>query len=432
MERIGRYRLERRIGAGSFATVWLGHDDDLDVRVAVKVLAENWVDNDDVRNRFLAEARLMRRIRDDRIVRVYDIGMLAPSHPGSGTAQPYFVMDYCNSGSLSDLRRDPGPPAQALRLCADACRALDVLHRHRVVHRDVTPGNLLLDTDRDGDVHVLLADLGVAKEMIDQQGLTMTAGTPAYMAPEQATGQPVDPRADIYAMACVTYAVLTGRPPFAVQTVADVIGRDPDDRPALLTTTLGTPARLDDVLLAALSIDPDGRPQTGSIMARTLDEIADAMASVSATTVVNEPTEFVPPEPPAPRTPPAADPSPTRLHPGTGPTGSPDLAVQAGSVPAPAPVLPLTQSPFAAPPAAPSRDPAPFVPSETAPFAPLNPFGASSSGPVNPFVGDQQFGTVGRKPGRTPARGWQFWALIAFCGVLVAVGVLFLTLAIVR
>ena len=74
VDSIGRYRLERRIGAGSFATVWLGHDDDLDVPVAVKVLAENWADNDDVRNRFLAEARILRRIRDPRLVQVYDIG----------------------------------------------------------------------------------------------------------------------------------------------------------------------------------------------------------------------------------------------------------------------------------------------------------------------------------------------------------------------
>lgn len=358
MERIGRYRLERRIGAGSFASVWLGHDDDLDVRVAIKILAENWADNDDVRNRFLAEARLMRRIRDDRIVRVYDIGMLASSGPGKPTAQPYFVMDYCTSGSLDDLRRDPAPPAQTLRLCADACRALDVLHRHRVVHRDITPGNLLLDTDRAGDIHVLLADLGVAKEMIDQQGLTMTAGTPAYMAPEQATGRPVDERADIYAMACVTYAVLTGRPPFAVQTVADVIGRDKDDRPAILATTLGTPARLDDVLLAALSIDPDDRPPTGSTMARRLDEIADAMASASPATVG-----------------------------GTSPRETKRV-----------------------------RDPA----------------GAPAPGPVDPFVGDPRLTTVGRQPGRTPARGWQFWALTAGSGVLVVVGVLFLTLAVLR
>ena len=87
MNSIGRYRLVRRIGAGSFATVWLGHDDDLDVPVAVKVLADNWASNNDVRNRFLWEARIMRRIHDRRLVPVYDIGTL-------DDGRPYFVMDY--------------------------------------------------------------------------------------------------------------------------------------------------------------------------------------------------------------------------------------------------------------------------------------------------------------------------------------------------
>ena len=96
MDSIGRYRLVRRIGAGSFATVWLGHDDDLDVPVAVKVLADNWASNDDVRNRFLAEARIMRRIHDRRLVQVYDIGTL-------DDGRPYFVMDYIDGGSLNDL-----------------------------------------------------------------------------------------------------------------------------------------------------------------------------------------------------------------------------------------------------------------------------------------------------------------------------------------
>ena len=141
MDSIGRYRLVRRIGAGSFATVWLGNDDDLDVPVAVKVLADNWASNDDVRNRFLAEARIMRRIHDRRLVQVYDIGTL-------DDGRPYFVMDYIDGGSMNDLRKQGIHPVRALRLCAEACRALDVLHAHDIIHRDVTPGNLLLSKIR--------------------------------------------------------------------------------------------------------------------------------------------------------------------------------------------------------------------------------------------------------------------------------------------
>lgn len=270
MENIGRYRIVRRLGSGTFATVWLGHDDELDIDVAVKVLAENWIDNDDVRDRFIAEARHMRRIRDTRVVRVYDIGE-------TDDHRPYFVMDYCDAGSLADLRTNPIAPASALRLCAEACLALDVIHRHNVIHRDVTPGNLLLDRTADGALNVQLADLGVAKSMLEDQQQTMTAGTPAFMAPEQASGAPMDPRADVYAMACVIYAVLTSKPPFPVKSLGDLLARSPQERPEPLATRLGTPPELDDLLTAALSLDPNQRPATAAMMAAELDRIVALM-----------------------------------------------------------------------------------------------------------------------------------------------------------
>lgn len=276
MDTIGRYRLTRRLGSGSFATVWLGHDDDLDVPVAVKVLADNWASNEDVRNRFLAEARLMRQIRDDRIVRVYDIGTLDDT-------RPYFVMDYADAGSLEALRKQRVAPQRALQLCAEAGRALHVLHTHDVLHRDVTPGNLLLSSRKDGGVHVLLADLGVAKSMIDEVGQTMTAGTPAYMALEQATGVGVlDHRADVYSLAAVTYAMLIGRPPFPVRTLAELLARDPNDLPAPLATQVGAPPALDALLAASLSPQPGRRPPSAMVFATALDEIAAQMSTVSA------------------------------------------------------------------------------------------------------------------------------------------------------
>lgn len=270
MEKIGRYRLIQRLGAGSFATVWRGHDDDLDVDVAVKVLAENWAANEDVHNRFLSEARLLRKIQDERIVRVYDIGTM-------DDGRPYFVMDYANGGSLEDLRRSLVPPGRALRLVAEAARALEVLHRAGVIHRDVTPGNILLAHDS-GETRVMLADLGVAKKMIGQQGATMTAGTPAYMALEQATGVgTLDQRADIYSLAAVAYALLTGRPPFPVKTLPDLLARNPNVDPAPIAEQIGAPPVLDQLLAAALSPQPGRRPQTAEIMATTLDQIADLL-----------------------------------------------------------------------------------------------------------------------------------------------------------
>ena len=269
MEMIGRYRITGRIGSGSFATVYRGQDDTLDVPVAVKVLADNWSTNDDVRARFLAEARLLRRLSDERIVRVYDIGT-------TERGQPYFVMDLANGGSLEQLRKRMVQPGLALRLCAEAARALEVLHRNQLVHRDITPGNILL-TNTSSGVRVMLADLGVAKSLLDEVRDTMTAGTPAYMALEQANSTQVDQRSDIYSLACVTYALLTGRPPFPVKTLSELLSRNHAIGPVAIAAQIGAPDLLDQVLASALSPDPNRRPQTAAQLAEVLDRLADAL-----------------------------------------------------------------------------------------------------------------------------------------------------------
>lgn len=269
MDKIGRYRLTQRIGAGSFATVYKGHDDDLDVPVAVKVLSAKWAENDDVRRRFVAEARLLRRIRDERIVRVYDIG-------DTPDGLPYFVMDYADGGTMDALRKNLAAPGRALRLCAEAARALEVLHRHNQIHRDVTPGNVLLTHSAAG-VRVMLADLGVSESLVDKFGSSATAGTPAFMAIEQATGAPLDHRSDIYSMAAVTYALLTGHAPFPVKTLDDLLSRNPAVGPPPVSDRIGAPPELDLLLADALSPDASRRPQSAEQLAIALDQIADLM-----------------------------------------------------------------------------------------------------------------------------------------------------------
>lgn len=269
MEMMGRYKITGRIGAGSFATVYRGIDTTLEVPVAVKVLADNWSTNDDVRARFLAEARLLRRLFDERIVRVYDIGT-------SDRGQPYFVMDLADGGSLEHLRKHPVAPGLALRLCAEAARALEVLHRNQLVHRDVTPGNILLANSSNG-VRVMMADLGVAKSLLDEARDTMTAGTPAYMAPEQARSTQLDQRSDLYSLGAVTYALLTGRPPFPAKTLQDLLDRNPNIGPTPVAEMIGAPPLLDEVLAATLSADPNRRPQTALQLAAALDRLADTL-----------------------------------------------------------------------------------------------------------------------------------------------------------
>lgn len=271
MEAIGRYQLRHRLGAGAFATVWLAHDLELDVPVAIKVLADNWSADLDVRNRFLAEARLLRRISDDRIVRVHDVGELPDG-------RPYYVMDQVVGGTVADLLGPGGrsrlDPRRALSIGAEAARGLHVLHEHGVVHRDVKPGNLLLTT-RNGSEHVVIADLGMAKALAESSGLTLTAGTPDYMAPEQAHGaKGFDERADVYAAAAVTYALLTGRPPYPVASgLMSIAMRDPKVTPAPVAGLARTPRALDDLLRAALAHDPARRPRTALELAERLDGI---------------------------------------------------------------------------------------------------------------------------------------------------------------
>ncbi len=262
MQKLGRYLLVGRLGAGSFATVWKAYDPELDTDVAVKVLADNWASNADVRERFLAEARLLRRISSPRVVRVHDVGVQDD--------RPYFVMDYVRGGTLAE-RIGHCPPAEALRLAAEAGYAVEVLHGAGVVHRDVKPSNILLDTSRT-PVAVLVADLGSAKQLADASGLTVTTGTPAYMAPEQAfQSSGFDGRADVYALGVMTFELLTGRKPFGAGGRATLM-TDQASTPPLpaIPDGLAVPDGIDALLRAAMSVDPEDRPQSAQAFADAL------------------------------------------------------------------------------------------------------------------------------------------------------------------
>ncbi|MFD8307429.1 serine/threonine-protein kinase [Streptomyces sp. NPDC059690] len=208
VERIGRYRLERRLGAGAFGTVWLAHDDELRAPVAVKVLADNWSHRLDVRERFLAEARMLRQAGSKRVAQVHDIGELPDG-------RPYFVMEYADGGTLADLVAGGPPPVpEALRLTAAAARGAVALHEAGIVHRDIKPSNVLLCSSPGGGSRVLLADLGLAKSLAQASGLTQAAGSAGYRPPEQATaGSGIDARADVYSLGALGYHLVTGAVP---------------------------------------------------------------------------------------------------------------------------------------------------------------------------------------------------------------------------
>ncbi|MGI8612332.1 MAG: serine/threonine-protein kinase [Nocardioidaceae bacterium] len=270
MRHLGRYRLDEQLGSGAFATVWRGFDPELDSVVAVKVLAENWATNSDVCERFLVEARLLRRISHPAVVRVHDVGTACGD---DGVERPYFVMDHVAGGTLAS-RIGALPPRDALALAVEAAEAVQVLHDEGALHRDIKPSNLLVDPARTGQ-RVLVADLGSVKLLADASMLTMVAGTPAYMAPEQALSSgSLDGRADVYAMGAVTYQLLSGRLPYDVDSPTEALGR-PDAPPPAIAEDLGLPGKLDLVLSHALAKDPRARFETSAAFAKALRDVAD-------------------------------------------------------------------------------------------------------------------------------------------------------------
>lgn len=242
--------------------VWLAHDDSLDAPVAVKVMAENWAYRLDLRERFLAEARVLRKAASGRLVQVFDIGELDDE-------RPFFVMEYADGGTLDDLLiQGPPPLREALRLTAEAARGVAALHEAGVVHRDIKPSNVLISTAHDGPRRVLVADLGLAKALAQASGLTMIAGSAGYMAPEQARPDGgIDVRADVYGLGALLYHLVTGTVPGPPGKVV---------RPARLRP--GLPAGVQRAILRALEPDRRKRWPSAERFAAELDAVADRLA----------------------------------------------------------------------------------------------------------------------------------------------------------
>jgi eukaryotic-like serine/threonine-protein kinase len=257
---IGRYRLGPRLGSGGFAVVWLAHDESLDTEIAIKVMADNWSDRMDLRERFLMEARMLRRAASNRIVQVFDIGELPDG-------RPYFVMEYADRGTLADrVRTEPLPLVVALRVTAEIARGTAELHRAGIVHRDLKPSNVLIRSTPDGPERLLIADLGVAKNLAQASGMTMSVGSAGYMAPEQSgPNSGVDVRADVYSLGAIAYRLITGEVPGLPGFVQW------DGRP------LPPPVRR--VLHRALEVDRERRWPDATAFAVQLDQIADEFSA---------------------------------------------------------------------------------------------------------------------------------------------------------
>ncbi len=255
---VGRYRIDRVLGSGAFASVWLGHDDALESQVAIKVLSGSLIDDLDVRNRFLEEARILRRADSERLVRVHDIGELPDG-------RPYFVMSYADRGTLGDrMRERPLPVNEALALAEEIAYGVEVINTLGVIHRDLKPSNVLFQSTNSGGEKLLIADLGLAKALAHASGaFTLPVGTPGYMSPEQARfGGGLDVRADVYGLGALTYHMITGRAP----------GPAPVKTPPSEMRE-GLPPAADEVILRALEVEREKRWPTAEAFAEALSTL---------------------------------------------------------------------------------------------------------------------------------------------------------------
>ncbi|HVM29497.1 MAG TPA: protein kinase, partial [Candidatus Limnocylindrales bacterium] len=270
----GRYELIEPIGEGATARVFRARDHRLDRIVAIKVLRPQHGQDPEARARFGVEARTAARLNIANVVPVYDLGI-------ADDGSLFIVMRYIDGPSLRQVLAARGAldMPQAVEIGRQVAQALGAAHDHGLVHRDVKPGNILLDLD--GAAH--LADFGVVKALAGDANLTrtgMTFGTAAYVAPEQATGQAVGPRSDLYALGVVLYEALAGRPPFTGDDPIAVSYQHVHALPQRLSAVRPeVDGLLDGLVMRCLEKDPALRPSDAQEVARTLESIGQRLGS---------------------------------------------------------------------------------------------------------------------------------------------------------
>jgi Tol biopolymer transport system component len=259
-----RYRLDRELGQGGMATVYLADDLKHDRKVAVKVLRPELAAVIGA-ERFLSEIKTTANLQHPHILPLFDSGATGGQGGGGAEGQSflYYVMPYVEGESLRDRlsREKQLPIADAVRIASEVASALDYAHRHNVIHRDIKPENILLHDGR-----ALVADFGIALAASKAGGTRMTEtgmslGTPTYMSPEQAMGErEITARSDVYALGAMTYEMLLGEPPFTGPTAQSIVAKVMTEKPAALTARRDRiPATVEDAVLTALEKLPADR-----------------------------------------------------------------------------------------------------------------------------------------------------------------------------
>ena len=252
----GRYAVSRELGRGGMATVYLANDLKHDREVAIKVILPEMAATIGA-DRFEREIKVAARLQHPHILGMFDSGVV--------DGQMYYVMPFVKGESLRDRidRQGQLPVDDAIRITVEVAGALGFAHQQGIVHRDVKPENILLSGE-----HALIADFGIAKAVSesDTQKLTktgMAVGTPVYMAPEQTTGEPVGPTADLYSLGCMLYEMLAGEPPFTGKNAMAIMARHVMEQvPSVRIVRTIVPEEVEEAIFAVMAKAPVDRPQT--------------------------------------------------------------------------------------------------------------------------------------------------------------------------
>jgi serine/threonine-protein kinase len=271
----GRYRIERKLGAGGMADVYLAEDQELGRRVAIKILNSRHGNDDQFIERFRREAKNAAALNHPNIVSIYDRGEAEDTY--------YIAMEFLDGRTLKELiiGRGAAPINVAIEYARQILSALRFAHRHGIVHRDIKPHNVLVD----GEGRVKVTDFGIARAGTSQMTETGSiVGTAQYLSPEQAKGGEVDPRSDLYSLGVVLYELLTGKTPFDGETPVEIAMKHLSTAPKPPSKLRpDVPPELDMVVMRALAKNPDERYQSADEMEGDLERVARG-ARVSATT----------------------------------------------------------------------------------------------------------------------------------------------------
>ncbi|HEV2461118.1 MAG TPA: serine/threonine-protein kinase, partial [Ktedonobacterales bacterium] len=279
---LGQYTIIEELGRGGSSRVYRAHDANLGRDVAIKVIQNDSDDRVGFVRRFQRELQAVAKLDHPNIVPVYD--------QGETQDFVYLVMQCVNGGTFRQRLGAPLPVREAAMAACQMAQALHHAHTHGIIHRDVKPSNMLVDSEDPN--HLLLTDFGIAK-LQGMRGLTRTGttiGTPEYMSPEQAEGKDIDPRADIYSLGCVIYESLTGRPPFVGSTPVSVLYQQVHSRPPYLRGfNPQAPRELVHIIEQALAKQPEERFGTA-------DAFAEALAPFTVERVAAADPDMIPTE----------------------------------------------------------------------------------------------------------------------------------------